>query len=68
LLLYVGGTVEIKIHNISGQLVNTLSQDTKQHGVYQIEVPLANISAGLFHCVLFVDGENIDSKNLIVNK
>jgi len=50
-----------------GQLINTISQEKKQRGFYQIEVLFANMPAGLYYCTLFIDGEKTDAKKLIVN-
>jgi len=47
---------------------HTYIQEMKQRGNYQIEIPLADIPSGLYHCVLFLDMEKIDLKKMIINK
>jgi hypothetical protein len=61
------GQVELRMYNQLGQLLQTLPQGTKKEGTYRIELSLAGLPAGMYHYVLFINGEKADAKKLIVN-
>jgi len=65
--LYTEGAVEIKIYNISGQLLQALPQGTLGQGTHQAKVSLSSLSAGMYHYALFVNGERVDTKKMVVN-
>jgi len=65
--MYTEGIVEIRIYNISGQLLQALPQGTLGQGSYQATVSLAGLSAGMYHYALFVNGERVDAKKMVVN-
>jgi hypothetical protein len=60
------GTVELRIYNQLGQLLQSLPQGTKKEGSYRMEISLAGLPAGMYHYILFIDGEKADAKKLIV--
>jgi len=61
------GAVELRVYNQLGQLLQSLPQGTKRVGSYHIEISLVGLPAGMYHYILFVDGEKADAKKLIVN-
>ena len=61
------GQVELRMYNQLGQLLQTLPQGTKKEGTYRIELSLAGLPAGMYHYILFINGEKADAKKLIVN-
>jgi len=65
--IYTEGAVEIRIYNISGQLLQTLPQGKRSPGYYQTRINLSGMSAGMYYYSLFVNGERADGKKLIVN-
>ena len=65
--LYTEGAVEIFIYNSIGQLVMQIPQGTQTEGAYQANVALTNMPKGIYYYALFVDGERVDTKKLIVN-
>jgi hypothetical protein len=60
------GTVELRIYNQLGQLLQSLPQGTKKEGSYRMEISLAGLPVGMYHYILFIDGEKSDAKKLIV--
>ena len=65
--IYTEGMVEVRIYNISGQLLQILPQGTLGQGSYQTTISLAGVPAGVYHYVLVVNGERTDTKKLVVN-
>jgi len=65
--LYAEGAVEIFIYNSLGQLVLQIPQGTQTEGAYQATVSLINMPKGIYHYALFVDGERVDTKKIIIN-
>jgi len=61
------GSVHLRIYNQLGQLLQDLPQGTQKPGSYRLEVSLVGMPAGVYHYVLFVEGEKADGKKLIVN-
>jgi tetratricopeptide (TPR) repeat protein len=61
------GTVEIRLYNSLGQLLKSLPQGTLVEGTYRMNISLTGLPAGLYHYILFVNGEQTDAKKLIVN-
>jgi len=61
------GSVHLRIYNQLGQLLQDFPQGTKKPGSYRLEVSLVGMPAGVYHYVLFVEGEKADGKKLIVN-
>ncbi len=51
-LLPVSGFVVLEIHDVTGQLVQTLVQEPQQHGFYQIPWDAQNRAAGIYFCTL----------------
>jgi tetratricopeptide (TPR) repeat protein len=60
------GAVELRIYNQLGQLLQSLPQGTQKAGSYRVEVSLAGLPSGMYHYILFVDGEKSDAKKMIV--
>ncbi|MCL2434981.1 MAG: T9SS type A sorting domain-containing protein [Lentimicrobiaceae bacterium] len=65
--IYTEGAVELKIYNTLGQLMQALPQGGLKKGIYRTKISLAGTPAGIYHYVLFVNGERVDAKKLIVN-
>jgi len=65
--IYTEGIVEIKIYNMLGQVMQTLSQGKQQPGSYQAKVTVSGMPAGIYHYALFVNGEKVDAKKMVVN-
>ena len=65
--IYTGGTVEIRIFNAMGQLLQSLPQGTKQSGKYQTKINLLGFPVGLYQYSLLINGEQADAKKMIVN-
>jgi len=63
--VYTDGAVEIRIYNVLGQQIQTLPQGMKKTGNYQITISLANVPAGMYNYMLFVDGEKADAKKMV---
>jgi len=61
------GSVHLRIYNQLGQLLQDLPQGTQKPGSYHLEVSLVGMPAGVYHYVLFVEGEKADGKKLVVN-
>jgi len=61
------GSVHLRIYNQLGQLLQDLPQGTQKPGSYRLEVSLVGMPAGVYHYVLFVEGEKADWKKLVVN-
>jgi hypothetical protein len=61
------GTVELRLYNQLGQLLQSLPQGTKKEGSYRTEISLVGLPAGMYHYILFINGEKADGKKLIVN-
>jgi hypothetical protein len=49
-----------------GQCVKTLPQKTSVVGKYQTTVSLADVPAGMYHYALFINGEKVDAKKMVV--
>ena len=65
--IYTKGRIEIRIYNNMGQIVKNLPLGTQIEGNYQTKVTLSDLSMGIYHYVLFLNGERVDSKKLVVN-
>jgi hypothetical protein len=65
--LYTEGTVELRIYNVMGQLLQTLPQGTLAEGKYQVTVLLTGMPNGIYSYALFVNGERTDAKKMVVN-
>jgi tetratricopeptide (TPR) repeat protein len=65
--IYTEGMVDVFIYNTMGQLVKSLPQGTLAEGKYQAKITVSNMPAGMYHYALFVNGEMVDSKKMIVN-
>ena len=65
--MYTEGIAEIRIYNLSGQLVKKLPQGTLVAGKYQTKVSVAGMAVGMYHYALFINGERVDAKKLVVN-
>ncbi|MCL2041999.1 MAG: T9SS type A sorting domain-containing protein, partial [Bacteroidales bacterium] len=61
------GAVELRLYNQLGQLLQSLPQGTQSAGSYRIEISLVGLPSGMYHYILFVEGEKADAKKLIVN-
>jgi hypothetical protein len=57
----------MRIYNQLGQLLQALPQGTKKAGSYRVEVSLVGMPTGVYHYVLFVEGEKADGKKMVVN-
>jgi hypothetical protein len=44
-----------------------LPQGTLVEGTYSMNISLTKLPAGMYHYILFVNGEQSDAKKLIVN-
>jgi tetratricopeptide (TPR) repeat protein len=66
--LYAEGNIEIQIYNILGQQVQTIPFGIKKAGIFETEISLKTIPAGMYEYALFIDGIRIDAKKMIVNK
>ena len=64
---YTDGVVEIRIYNIMGQCVKTLPQGNLTDGKHQTTISLTGIPAGIYHYVLYVNGERADAKKMVIN-
>ena len=60
------GAVELRVYNQLGQLLQSLPQGTKKEGSYRTVISLAGLPSGMYHYILFIDGEKSDAKKLIV--
>jgi len=60
------GQVELRVYNQLGQLLQSLPQGTKKEGNYRTVISLAGLPSGMYHYILFIDGEKADAKKLIV--
>lgn len=65
--MYNEGMAEIRIYSVLGQLLQRLSQGYMQPGYYQTRLNISNLSTGIYHYSLFVNGEKTDAKKMIVN-
>jgi len=65
--IYSEGAVEIRIYSALGQLVQALPQGMLKKGGYQTKISFAEFPAGIYHYVLFVNGERTDAKKMVVN-
>jgi tetratricopeptide (TPR) repeat protein len=65
--IYTEGTVEIRIYNLTGQLIKNLPQGTLAEGKHQTKITVSGMSVGMYHYALFVNGERVDAKKLVVN-
>ena len=65
--LYTEGAVEIFIYNSIGQLVLQIPKGTQAEGTRQANVSLTNMPKGIYHYALYINGERIDTKKLIIN-
>ena len=61
------GTVELRIYNTLGQLLQALPKGTKKAGNYRTEISLTALPAGVYHYALFINGEKADAKKMMVN-
>jgi len=65
--IYTESNIEIRIYNITGQLIKKLQLGIHQQGNYQIVVPLENITNGIYNYTLFINGEKTDTKKMVIN-
>ena len=63
--IYTEGNVEIKLFNSLGQIVQTISEGTKETGTYSVEIPLSKIPEGFYHYALYINGERVEAKTLV---
>jgi tetratricopeptide (TPR) repeat protein len=64
--LFEKGIAEIEIYNALGQLIQSIPQGTKREGIYQVDISLVGIPAGLYSYALLINGERIDTKKMVV--
>jgi len=63
-----GQDVKLKIYNLLGKEVTTLVNENKSAGSYEVKFNAANISSGVYFYTLYVNGDFIDSKKMLVIK
>jgi type IV secretory pathway VirB10-like protein len=64
--IYTEGTVELQIFNAMGQLLKLLPQGTLVEGTYHTTISLAGMPVGIYHYALYVNGERVDAKKMVV--
>jgi tetratricopeptide (TPR) repeat protein len=65
--IFTEGTIEIGIYNVSGQLLKSFPQGALEKGGHEAKISLFGVSSGVYHYVLYVNGERTDAKKLVVN-
>jgi photosystem II stability/assembly factor-like uncharacterized protein len=60
--------VKIEIYDINGKHVNTLVNDYKEPGNYNVIFDGSNLSSGIYFYSLFADGVIIDTKKMLLIK
>jgi hypothetical protein len=65
--MFAEGTAEIVIYNLTGQIVKSLPQGILPEGGYQAKVSVTGLAVGMYHYALFVNGERVDAKKMVVN-
>lgn len=60
--------VQIKVYDIRGGLVATLVNNKLQQGVYKVDYNASGLSSGAYFYSLFIDGEKISTKKMLLVK
>jgi hypothetical protein len=66
--LFEKGSVEVRIYNSLGQLIQTALPGVQDQGMYEIEISLERIPSGLYQYALYIDNIKVDSRKLVVTK
>ena len=62
------GFVSLKVYDVLGNEVATLVNEKKNPGNYEVEFDESSFSSGIYFYSLYVDGEQIDTKRMILLK
>lgn len=62
------GYVQINIHNLLGKEVASLVNENKSAGNYEVKFEEHNLSTGVYFYTLFVNGQKMDIKKMMVIK
>jgi len=65
--VHTEGSVEIRIYNSIGQLMKSLPQGIVRLGTYQTKINVSGFPVGLYQYSLLINGEQADTKKMIVN-
>jgi hypothetical protein len=59
-------SIELRIYNTLGQLIQILPQGKQPTGNHQVTVSLSGLPVGMYSYLLYMDGERADGKKMIV--
>ncbi len=60
--------VTLKVYNVSGKLVTTLADEVKNAGSYEVEFSAATFSSGVYFYSLFIDGNIVETRRMVLLK
>ena len=66
--IYTESTIELRVYNVMGQLVQAVSQGKILPGYYNASLNVSDLSAGIYHYSLFVNGEQTDVRKMVVSR
>jgi len=64
--LRITNYVEIRIYNVSGIEVKVLVKEKQNSGNYTIQFDGSGLSSGIYFYSLFIDGERVDTKKMVL--
>ncbi len=62
------GLVKIIVYDITGKGIQTLVNEFKQSGTYNTTFHGSNLSSGIYFYKLFINGNAIDTKRMVLIK
>lgn len=60
--------VNITLYNISGKKINTLLQEKKNKGIYELEFDGSHLSSGVYFLLFEIDNKIFESKKIMIVK
>jgi hypothetical protein len=61
-------SVQLFVHNYTGQLVSTFNCGTKSEGMHHIDFNVNGLKNGIYFYSLRINGQNTDSKKMTIMK
>jgi photosystem II stability/assembly factor-like uncharacterized protein len=66
--LQIAKQVKIDLYDISGKLIKTLINKRESSGKHSYRIDAGNLSTGVYFYTLFIDGNRIDTKKMLLIK